>query len=81
MQCRWTNHALMEASRRGITQKEVEAVLLSPGQILAVRPGRQVWQSVLPSGYLLRVFVDIDRTPCEIVTVYRTSKREKYWSY
>lgn len=73
MQCRWTNHALMEASRRGIAMQDVDLVLLLPGQILAVRPGRQVWQSVLTSGYLLRVFVDIDRQPCEIVTVYRTS--------
>jgi hypothetical protein len=44
-----------------------------------VRPGREVWQSVLASGHLLRVFIDIDRIPCEIVTVYRTSKVAKYW--
>ena len=30
--------------------------------------------------YLLRVFVDVDRTPAEVVTVYRTSKIEKYRS-
>jgi len=29
--------------------------------------------------YLLRVFVDIDREPPEVVTVYRTSKVRKYW--
>jgi hypothetical protein len=29
--------------------------------------------------YLLRVFVDIDRDPAEIVTVYRTSRIAKYW--
>lgn len=29
--------------------------------------------------YLLRVFVDIDRQPAEVVTAYRTSKVEKYW--
>ncbi len=28
--------------------------------------------------YLLRVFVDIDRIPPEVVTVYRTSKITKY---
>ena len=26
-----------------------------------------------------RVFVDVDRDPPEVVTVYRTSKLEKYW--
>jgi hypothetical protein len=30
-------------------------------------------------GFLLRVFIDIDRTPMEVVTVYRTSKIDKYW--
>ncbi len=29
--------------------------------------------------YLVRVFIDIDRSPAEVVTVYRTSKIEKYW--
>ena len=29
--------------------------------------------------YLVRVFVDIDRDPAEVVTVYRTSKIDKYW--
>ena len=28
--------------------------------------------------YLLRVFVDIDREPPEVVTAYRTGKVEKY---
>jgi len=33
-----------------------------------------------PAGqeYLMRVFVDIDRDPAEVVTVYRTSKIGKY---
>jgi len=29
--------------------------------------------------YLVRVFVDVDRSPPEVVTVYRTSKVERYW--
>ena len=29
--------------------------------------------------YLVRVFVDIDRVPAEVVTSYRTSKVSKYW--
>jgi hypothetical protein len=28
--------------------------------------------------YLVRVIVDVDRVPVEVVTVYRTSKIEKY---
>ncbi|GAG48402.1 unnamed protein product, partial [marine sediment metagenome] len=29
--------------------------------------------------YLIRVFVDGDRKPAEVVTAYRTSKIDKYW--
>jgi hypothetical protein len=29
--------------------------------------------------YLIRVIVDVDRKPAEVVTVYRTSKISKYW--
>lgn len=62
----------------------VRAMLLAPKQRLEVRPGREVLQSEISSGQpgkvsLIRVFVDIDRRPAEVVTVYRTSKIEKYW--
>jgi hypothetical protein len=29
--------------------------------------------------YLIRVFLDVDRDPPEVVTVYRTSRVAKYW--
>jgi hypothetical protein len=29
--------------------------------------------------YLIRVLVDVDRRPAEVVTVYRTGRIEKYW--
>ena len=29
--------------------------------------------------YLVRVFVDVDRSPAEVVTAYKTSKILKYW--
>jgi hypothetical protein len=32
-----------------------------------------------PKEYLLRVFVDVDRNPAEVVTVYRKSQVSKYW--
>jgi hypothetical protein len=49
-----------------------------------VRAGRVVYQvkidlEVPPKTYVLRIFVDIDRNPPEVVTVYKTSKLEKYW--
>jgi hypothetical protein len=29
--------------------------------------------------FLLRVFVDVERRPAEVITAYRTSKVAKYW--
>ncbi len=81
---RITDHAREEMARRQITEEEVARVLAAPEQIEAVREGREVYQSRLPFGeppkiYLLRVFVDIDRVPPAVVTVYRTSRVTKYW--
>ena len=81
---RFTNHARYEMERRQITEIEVAAVLSAPEQAERVRPGRVVYQSRIEHGerpevHLLRVFVDVDRRPAEVVTAYRTSKVGKYW--
>ena len=77
-------HARYEMQVRGIMVDEVERVLSSPEQVLEVRPGRRVYQSRLEANepnktYLVRVFVDVDRDPAQVVTVYRTTKVAKYW--
>jgi hypothetical protein len=79
-----TNHAQIEMVRRQISDADVDRVLSSPEQAMSVRPGRVVYQSRLEMGnppaiYLLRIFIDIDHDPPEVVTVYRTSKIGKYW--
>ena len=81
---RVTDHARDEMVRRQITEEDVAKVLAAPEQTETVREGREVYQSRLQTGeppktYLLRVFVDIDRIPPEVVTVYRTRKITKYW--
>lgn len=79
----FTPHALAEMARRGIERSEVEAIVRQPEQRIPARPGRDVLQSrVAMAGttYIVRIFVDIDRSPPEIVTVYRSSKIDKYWS-
>jgi len=77
-----TDHAVRELRRRGLDKQDIDEVLRNPGQRLYVRPGRVVLQSKTQderAEYLLRVFVDIDRNPAEVVTAYRTSKVAKYW--
>jgi hypothetical protein len=36
-------------------------------------------QGTPPRIYLVRILVEVDREPPEIVTAYRTSKIMKYW--
>lgn len=79
-----TGHAQEEMLLRQISEEEVAKVLAAPEQTEPVREGREVYQSRIQLGepprvYLLRVFVDIDHEPPGVVTVYRTSKVEKYW--
>jgi hypothetical protein len=81
---RLTDHAKEEMARRQISKEDVAKVLAAPEQTEAIGEGREVYQSRIESGeppktYVLRVFVDIDREPPKVVTVYRTSKITKYW--
>lgn len=79
-----TAHAAFEMQRRDLSEAIVHSILAAPEQRLPVRPGRVVLQSRITMGspassYLVRVFVDVDRRPAEVVTAYRTSKIAKYW--
>lgn len=76
-----TDHATIELSRRRLSTEVIDSVLRNPDQRFEVRPHRVVLQSrVQESGseYVVRVFVDIDRAPAEVVTAYRTRKVSKY---
>jgi hypothetical protein len=78
-----TDHARRQMVRRDLDEGVVRYVLEAPDSVELVREGRIVAQKFLPLGkparqYLIRVFVDVDRTPAEIVTVYRTSRIGKY---
>jgi hypothetical protein len=79
-----TEHAAFEIGRRGLTEELVHHVLVAPEQRYEVRPGREVFQIRMsmgdpPKTYAVRVFVDVDRRPSEVVTAYRTSRIAKYW--
>ena len=86
MDFRLSPHAEWEMARRGIRRELVEAVMDQPEQRLLdeSRAGRWIYQSRLAFEdgkiYLVRVVVDEDEEPPAIVTAYRTSKIEKYWS-
>jgi len=78
-QFRFTEHARVQMAKRQLAESEVRQVLASPEEVLPVREGRVVAQSLV-AGYLVRVFVDVDRAPMEVVTAYRTSRIDRYRS-
>jgi Domain of unknown function (DUF4258) len=80
-----SKHAREQAARRGLSEEIVLEVARAPEQRLVIRPGRELRQShvAMPAGgtlYLIRVVVDASPSDETVVTVYRTSKIEKYWS-
>ena len=83
MKFRLSNHAREEMERRGIPLALVESVLDSPQQVVIEKSGKEGYQSQIDFGdgriFLLRVIVAYDVDPTVVITVYRTSKIEKYW--
>lgn len=74
-----TVHALGQMLKRQVSEADVRQVLAQPEDVQAVRAGRVVAQAMVAQ-HIVRVFVDIDREPAEVVTAYRTSQIAKYRS-
>ena len=78
-----SKHAHERAARRGIDRATVLDVAAAPEQIVPVRPGREIRQSrredQLRKSFLVRVVVDTRAEVDIVITVYRTSKLDKYW--
>lgn len=83
MNFRFSNHALEEMARRGITVESLEQILYRPQQVLDERDGKKVYQSQIDFGegkmYLLRVIVNDTLDPSVVITAYRTRNIKKYW--
>ena len=82
MNFRFSKHAESELVLRQIPREFVEEVLQQPQQIVPERPPKKSYQSKVDFGgktFLLRVIVDDTIEPAMVVTVYRTTKINKYW--
>jgi len=70
-------------ARRKIPLEWLDSVLASPQQRIPELGGKEIFQSLLTTEdgtlYLLRVVLATEQEPPVVVTVYRTSKIEKYW--
>lgn len=69
---------------RGISEEMVLEIIGSPEQAIPDGPEKMIYQSIKyfegdERNFLVRVFVNIIKQPNLVITVYRTSKIEKYW--
>jgi len=83
MNFRISGHAREEMEPRSIPLEMVESILTGPQQVVDGPLGKKVYQSKVefPQGktYLVRVVISEAADLPVVVTVYRTSKVEKYW--
>jgi len=76
-----TDHAEFEIGRRNIKIQDVKQVFEKPQQKIMLENDREIWQNRVSDGgreYVLRLVIDT-KPVLKIVTVYRSSKIEKYW--
>lgn len=78
----WTKHAEERQKewekKVNITKERVEALLLSPEQVVPGDMNVLIAQTKMNNGLLRAPFVDMGHS-IKILTVYWTSKVEKYW--
>ncbi|MGB3780271.1 MAG: DUF4258 domain-containing protein [Tunicatimonas sp.] len=78
-----SKHAKEQLAIRRIDQELVWKTVEKPQQEIEEGSGKKIYQSVVDDegdvNYLIRVFVNVVKHPKMIITVYRTSKIQKYW--
>jgi dsDNA-specific endonuclease/ATPase MutS2 len=76
----FSNHALEQMQLRQISRSIVEKILEKPQQIIKEN-NILIYQSVVlieKKNYLIRVFINHNKKPNVVITVYKTSKISKY---
>ena len=78
-----SKHAEREILRREISLEVVKIVMDNPDQVVEEYGQKKCYQSLIDFGfdgkYLVRIIVNDSIDPMVIVTVYKTSKVNKYW--
>ena len=76
-----SNHAREQMELRGISE-EVLMKILNVAQQVITEGDKRIYQSIInfeDGNYLVRIFVNIEKEPFNVITVYRTSKIDKYY--
>jgi hypothetical protein len=84
MSITFSKHALEQMTRRGINSEAVLKVVSCPDQTIYdnKEPAIVIYQSLIKEDnqlFLLRFFVNKDKQPNVIVTLYKTTKISKYY--
>ncbi len=83
MNFRVSKHAENELQLRKIPRQFLDQVMANPQQIVPERGNKKAYQSQVDFGsgriFLLRAIVVDIISPAVVVTVYRTTKINKYW--
>ncbi len=79
-----TEHAKFEASRRNISEELIKSIVEAPQQKLSSRKGRVIVQNkyldeVEDKEMILRIVGTESTEEFKVITVYKTSKIDKYW--
>lgn len=79
-----TGHAMFEANRRNISEEFIKSVVESPQQKLPSKRGRVIVQNKYfdeteAKEMILRVVGTDSTEEFKVITVYKTSKVDKYW--
>lgn len=76
-----SKHAKMQMEARNISLAVVESTIESPASVL-LEDDKKIYQAISNingQNYLIRVFVNILEQPNVVITVYKTSKINKYY--
>jgi hypothetical protein len=78
---KFSNHAIEQIETRSLSMQVIEGILLSEEKIITKAGNIDIYQKIIVEAdkpYLYRVFVNNSKIPFLVVTVYKTSKIEKY---
>lgn len=81
MEFEFSLHAKQDMIIRMIPERIVKEIILNPDQKFMEDIVVEVRQSIVnfDRAFLVRVFININKVPPKVITVYRTSNIRKYW--
>lgn len=77
----FSNHAIGQIAKRGLSTSIISMVMANPDRTFFAPGDVMIFQKIVyepDKPYLYRVFVNIGKTPPLIITVYKTSKINRY---